>query len=86
MRTRVRVLRWGDAMSRAWQEMTHEQLTEELEAGREEAQRRMQQMAALLGMAPAQGKRGRPPASASAFRFGGADQEETEDAASDAAQ
>lgn len=71
-------------MSRAWQEMTHEQLTEELEAGREEAQRRMQQMAALLGMGQPSGKRGRPPANT--FRFGGADQETDEDAASDAAQ
>jgi len=71
-------------MSRAWIEMTHEELTEELEAGREEAQRRMQQMAALLGMAQPSGKRGRPPASA--FRYGGADQEtEDEDAANGAA-
>lgn len=70
---------------RAWQEMTHEELTEELEAGREEAQRRIQQMAALLGMAQPSGKPGRP--SKSAYRFGGADQEpESQDAVSDAAQ
>lgn len=62
---------------RAWQEMTHEQLTEELEAGREEAQRRIQQMAALLGMGDAAPKRGRPPASA--YRWvGGVDPESTE--------
>jgi hypothetical protein len=62
--------------------MTHEEFTEELEAGREEAQRRMQQMAALLGMAQPSGKPGRPPKNAT-YRFGGADQESQEsDAAS----
>lgn len=63
-----------------WQAMTHEEFTEELEAGREEAQRRMDQMAALLGMGQPTGKRGRPPANA--YRYGGADPEKETDAAS----
>lgn len=64
--------------------MTHEQLTDELEAGREEAQRRMQQMAALLGMGAPSGKPGRPPKNA--YRYGGADQEsQDEDVANGAA-
>jgi len=71
-------------MSRAWQEMTHEELTEELEAGRDEAQRRIQQMAALLGLAQPSGKPGRPPKNA--YRYAGEGQEsQDEDAANGAA-
>jgi response regulator of citrate/malate metabolism len=70
-------------MTRAWQEMSHEELTEELEAGRTEARRRMAQMARLLGMGQTSGKRGRP--AANPFDFAGEDQEESEDAASAAA-
>lgn len=68
---------------RGWAEMSHEEFVEELESGREEAQRRMQQMAALLGMAQPSGKPGRPPKS-TAYRFGGADQEGDQDDASGA--
>jgi hypothetical protein len=72
---------------RSWQEMTHEELTEELEAGREEAQRRMRQMASLLGIGGAKpGKPGRKSADPLAALFAGEGLEsQDEDSANGAA-
>lgn len=66
---------------RAWREMSQEEYAEEMEAGREEGHRRMEEIARLLGAPMPTGKPGRPPKNA-AYRFGGADPEKETDAAS----
>jgi len=37
-------------MSKQWQQMSHEELTRELDAGRKEAAKRIAQLAELMGM------------------------------------
>lgn len=61
---------------KAWADMTHAELTEQLEAGRAEATKRVQQLLRAAGLAT-QGKRGRP--SSSAFQLDGADLESADE-------
>lgn len=59
-----------------WQSMTHDELEDALESGRDEATRRLQSYAKLLGIGgPSAGKRGRPNSNPLAALLGGEDQE-----------
>jgi hypothetical protein len=69
-------------MSKQWAQMTHEELTRELDAGRKEAAKRIAQLAELMGMSSGKG-RGRPSSNPLAdLLSGGAGPETETDAAS----